>query len=302
MSRVAKTILAVSIVVCGYVIGGFADHASAATTRVQIGIAGTAQQYRTAGVHPTIHATYGILPGSDWHSVLAGDSALHATPLITWDPWTAPLAQIAGGAYDEYLLDSAQAARAYGGPIYVRLAQEMNGNWFPWSNNPTTYVAAWRHLVKLFRHAGARNVRWVWGPDLLTWFTENVKESTTSPYWPGARYVDLIGPTLVQFASESACEITCRMQTVDWLHATYHKPIWFAETKVDAAERYAWLGTLVTALRARPWIRAVVWTEYPSRGQATGQANTGEMNWQLPSDARARRLLLRASEAHRPSV
>jgi len=203
------------------------------------------------------------------------------------------LAQIADGSEDAYLIRQALAVRAYHGTVYIRLDQEMNGSWFKeWSGDPAGFVAAWRHVVDVFRSAGAHNARWVWGPDLLVGFSEAQKEADTAPYWPGAAYVNVIGATLVQFAFTPQCEIACRIITVDWLHSTFKKPVWFAEAKVDAAERYAWLRSLGAAMRTRPWIRALVWTEYPSLGQVNNAQPSGNMDWQLPTDRRARRLLL----------
>ena len=41
-------------------------------------------------------------------------------------------------------------------PLVIRLDHEMNGNWYPWSedqayNSPGEYVAMWRHVVDRFR-------------------------------------------------------------------------------------------------------------------------------------------------------
>jgi hypothetical protein len=93
------------------------------------------------------------------------------TPIIYWQP-TDPsdpgrgryerLRRIVMGKHDTYIRDWARAAKAYGGPVVVRFAHEMNGNWFPWSllnfdNSPATFQAAWRHIVRQFRAVGARN-------------------------------------------------------------------------------------------------------------------------------------------------
>jgi hypothetical protein len=167
----------------------------------------------------------------------------------------------------------------------------MNGNWFPWSGNPKMYVAAWRHIWTVFHEAGATNVRWIWGPDLLTNDTTSKFESVTARYWPGARYVNVLGPTVVAFAFETSCDISCRFARIDWLHSTFRKPVWLAETKVDAAQRYTWLRSLRTALVATPWVTGVIWSETASRGQAVGLDDSGNMDWSLIDDPLARWLL-----------
>ena len=100
------------------------------------------------------------------------------TPFIWWQP-TDPANPAAGvyeryqniikGKHDQYIRDWAKAAKAYGKPVIVRFAHEMNGDWFPWSmtsngNTPERFVKAWRHIVIEFRSVGARNVKFLWSP------------------------------------------------------------------------------------------------------------------------------------------
>lgn len=121
-----------------------------------------------------------------------------ALPMVTWEPWGADgrvfsLADIAAGRYDRYVNRSAAAAAAWGKPLYLRFAHEMNGAWYPWGrgtngNTPRLYIAAWRHLVRIFRASGADNVIWVWAP--------NQNFSGRFPfrqYYPGDRWVDWVG-------------------------------------------------------------------------------------------------------------
>ena len=99
-----------------------------------------------------------------------------AVPLVTWEPWTLDgrgfsLRGIADGRFDGYVRRAARSAAAWGHPILLRFAHEMNGTWYPWGRGkretlPGIYKAAWRHLVGIFRSAGADNVRWVWAPNV----------------------------------------------------------------------------------------------------------------------------------------
>ena len=55
----------------------------------------------------------------------------------------------------------------------IRFAHEMNGTWYPWAegvngNGPGDYVAAWRHVVGVFRRAKVSNVTWTWAPTCPT--------------------------------------------------------------------------------------------------------------------------------------
>ncbi len=103
-----------------------------------------------------------------------------ALPEITWEPWDPNggadqpqyrLRRIADGAFDPYLRRWARQVRAYGKPLVLRLAHEMNGTWYPWAvgvngNSAADYVAAWRHVRDLFEKAGADNVTWMWSPNV----------------------------------------------------------------------------------------------------------------------------------------
>ena len=116
-----------------------------------------------------------------------------SVPLISWEPWSwtdpgrsFPLRAIAEGRFDSYVRGAARTAAAWGNPIFLRFAHEMNGRWYPWgavgANTPADYRDAWRHVVDVFYEEGARNVRWVWSP----------YASTILPfrrYFPGDRWV-----------------------------------------------------------------------------------------------------------------
>jgi mannan endo-1,4-beta-mannosidase len=77
--------------------------------------------------------------------------------------------------------------------VVLSFVHEMNGNWYSWGYHHTTpaaFVAAWRHIVTVFRQQGADNVTWLW--------TVNVIEKTQgipSPaaWWPGRPYVTWVG-------------------------------------------------------------------------------------------------------------
>ena len=115
--------------------------------------------------------------------------------MITWEPWETSLAQIAEGGDDQYIYNAATAAAAWGKPLFVRFAQEMNGAWFPWAGHPGVYKKAWRHVVRIFREVGADNVRWVWNP----YAEGGVGQSPFAPYFPGGRWVDWAGLDVINW-------------------------------------------------------------------------------------------------------
>jgi mannan endo-1,4-beta-mannosidase len=120
-----------------------------------------------------------------------------AAPLVQMDPEgkDISIAAIASGKYDGYLSSYAEAVRAYGHPVILSFGHEMNGSWEPWGytrTSPAVFVAAWRHVVSLFRALGARNVTWLWTVNIIN-DTPKGKIPNPTPWWPGSSYVDWVG-------------------------------------------------------------------------------------------------------------
>ena len=110
----------------------------------------------------------------------------------------ADLKLIANGTWDEYFKQSAIAIKNFGGPVFISVNHEMNGNWYPYSQaapgSKTTaadYVAAWRRIVDIFNRNGATNVAWVWSPNV-----PDVGGVSYQSYYPGDNYVDWVGVSL----------------------------------------------------------------------------------------------------------
>ena len=114
-----------------------------------------------------------------------------AVPIVQMDPTNASVAAIAAGEYDDYLRSFAHRVREFGHAVVIGFGHEMNASWYSWGYHhvkASTFVAAWRHIVSLFRAQGAENVTWLW--------TINQDLKSTGPlvsWWPGARYVTWVG-------------------------------------------------------------------------------------------------------------
>jgi mannan endo-1,4-beta-mannosidase len=128
-------------------------------------------------------------------SQLALIAANRSLPIITWIPIDdgrrVPLAAIAAGRFDAYLERSARLARSFRGIVAIRFAHEMN---LPEHYNlaggekANVFVAAWRHIVRVFRHAGADNVRWIWSPNV-----DCGGRCPFAKFYPGNAWVDAVG-------------------------------------------------------------------------------------------------------------
>jgi hypothetical protein len=102
---------------------------------------------------------------------------------------TYSLAKIDAGRFDVQLRAYARAAAATRIPMMIEFGTEANGNWFPWSGpcngGPARFRDAYRHVVTVFRRAGARNVTWMLHLD--------ASAGRFAAYYPGSAYVDWVG-------------------------------------------------------------------------------------------------------------
>jgi mannan endo-1,4-beta-mannosidase len=232
--------------------------------------------------------------------------------MVSWEPWTpVPSAlgvaaqsapqpgyrniDVARGAQDRYITAFARSLARYPGAVYLRYAHEMNGYWYPWSHDPKAYRWAWRRMVRLFALAGARNVRFVWAVNANLYEPAGVWRRTLRRYWPGDRYVDLVGSTMIDFGGSKDYPVRAFAGRLRALRRSYRKPIVLAETNTDYRGRVRWLGDLRAMLRGMPWIRAIMWSQLPSRGKVQ-QRGTGNVDWDIRRDPAAASELRRIIE------
>ena len=150
-------------------------------------------------------------------------------PLVQILPVGVSLSAIASGSYDGYLRAYAEAVRAYGHPVVIGLGPEMNANW--WSYGYTrvpaaTFVAAWRHVVTVFRVAGADNATWLW-----TVAADGAGTGPISAWWPGATYVTWVGIEGF-YTRPSDTFNSVFVPTVDQVRTLAAKPILLSQTGV----------------------------------------------------------------------
>jgi hypothetical protein len=221
--------------------------------------------------------------------------------LVSWEPWTpVPTAHglqaqsrsqpgyrnidIARGAQDRYIMRFARSLARFRGTVWLRYAHEMNGYWYPWSRGARAYRWAWRRIVRLFDVAGARNVRFVWSVNANLYEPEAVWLHTARRYWPGSRYVDAVGSTMIDFGGDKDYTVARFAPRLRTLHREFGKPIVLAETNTEYDGRVEWLRDLRTMLRGMPWIRAVMWSQLPSRGKAHRTGAAGIVDWDVQRD------------------
>jgi hypothetical protein len=215
-----------------------------------------------------------------YSSEIANLSARGSTPMVSLEPvdengTDIPLSQIAAGNYDSYIHKAAGVAKAWGGRIMIRFAYEMNLNpraGIPWGggpgavggNTPADYIAAWRHVVGLYRADGATNAEFVWAP--------NVDDGGIpfTQYFPGDEWVDDVG--LDGYNWGSAFESTGHkwLSLGDTFASSYatltqlsSKPVIFTETASSeiGGEKASWIrrGFLNEIPQLFPRVTGVIW-------------------------------------------
>lgn len=172
-----------------------------------------------------------------------------AVPVVQINPVDVNIAAIADGQYDGYLTTYAKAVRSYHHPVILSFGHEMNGYWYSWGythTSPAAFVAAWRHIVTLFRALGVRNVTWLW-----TINTVHGDTSVPSPdtWWPGSSYVTWIGLDGYYVNSPSVFASVFG-PTIAAVRALTPKPILIAETAATpAAGQPAKIADLFAGIR-----------------------------------------------------
>ena len=174
-----------------------------------------------------------------------------AVPIVQMNPDGVRVAAIASGRYDAYLRRYAGAVRAYHRPVIVSFGHEMNGDWYSWGysrTSPATFVAAWRHIVTLFRVAGAGNVTWLWTVNIID-DPHYGKIPGPARWWPGGKYVTWVGIDGYYYHPSTAFS-SLFGPTIAAVRQITRAPILIAETAaVPAAGQPAKIADLFAGVR-----------------------------------------------------
>jgi cellulose synthase (UDP-forming) len=290
--------------VLGVTTGALARNSTTPWTMADLGTVNAFEQ--------AAHAHVGIVMWfADWQNARLQQSQLQAIaqrgsiPEISWEPWDYSknprnqpqytLASIIDGHHDAYIRSWARGLREFGGPVLLRFAQEMNGNWYPWAeatngNRAGQFVRAWRHVHDIFTTEHATNVKWVWAPAAGT------RDIRPSQY-PGDAYVDVLGLSAFNGGSalnwggwRSFARIFNHSERV--LHRIApSKPVQVSE--VASAERggskAVWITSMFGDLRRHPEVTSVIWFDVDKQA-----------NWPITSSRRAARAFAAGAAARFP--
>jgi len=115
------------------------------------------------GHHPAVAVSFAGIPFSaaDRTNIQGAADQVRrqgATLLLTLQP-TGGLASVTDAALTE-LRATLTRINDSGVPVIVRFAHEMNGSWYPWGEQPTEYVAAFRRLAAAVHAAPSSATMW----------------------------------------------------------------------------------------------------------------------------------------------
>jgi mannan endo-1,4-beta-mannosidase len=228
------------------------------------------------GVSPSIVVYYSAWYERFWPAFAQTAHDHGATVFVKLQPNSVTLASIAAGQSDTYLYEYARAVRAIKYPVLISFAHEMNGSWYPWGAghaSPAEFVAAWRHVVSVFRSVGATNVSWVWTVNSISG-----AEGDLIRWWPGANWVDLVGVD-GYFASASNNYSSIFGSTIKQVRSFATKPVLIAETSVgDIPDREQEIRELFDGARADHVI-GLIWFDLRQYPQ--------DHDWRLEGDSAA---------------
>jgi hypothetical protein len=207
--------------------------------------------------------------------------ALGFLPVLSWGSYREAtgadqprfrLSAIIKGRYDSFIRRWALGAKRWGHPFFLRFDWEMNTNAVPYSehangNGPGEFARMWRHVHRIFTRVGAKNVTWVWCPNIE--YEGSVKPLAS--LYPGSRYVDWTCLDGYNFGTNPSHPATWtpfasvfrQTYTLVTRKIAGSKPLMIGETSSTeiGGSKAAWItdafGTQLPA--AFPRIDAVVW-------------------------------------------
>lgn len=219
--------------------------------------------------------------GEGFQAQFAATARAHgAELLVDLDPTgNKNLTQIAHGAGDGWLRYYAREVAAYGYPVVISFAHEMNGNWYSWGagHQPASaYVAAWRHVVQLFRDEGASNVTWMWTVNS----TNAAGNNPLRQWWPGQAWVNWVGIDGYYYRSTDTFDSVFG-KTAAQIRTFTSAPILISETGVGTTpDRETQIKNLLAGVQANHML-GIVWF---NKAQHDGVAH---QDWRLQDDPAA---------------
>jgi len=182
------------------------------------------------------------------------------------------LYDILNGQYDDYFNNYAQDVKKFGHPILLRLDNEMNGQWCPYSSyffskDTDVFKAVWRHIHDIFTANQVTNVLWVWNPNDES--MPRAKWNNFLNYYPGDDYVDIVGLTGYNPGTSIAGEKWREFAAIyDPLYTQYSRlfdqPLIIGEFSSNSAggDKAAWMSKMFDQIGKYDRLKLAIWWNY----------------------------------------
>jgi hypothetical protein len=227
----------------------------------------------------------GMLPILTWESLPNLPPAVRTTVDQDYE-----MSKILNGDFNAYIDQFAQGIKDLGLPVVIRLDQEMNADYYPWSdtasyNQRGEYVRMWRYVVDRFRAVGAdRYVIWHWTPNRI----DDIPQKQIASFYPGDDYVDWVGVDGYWRNKSKAYDFAVTFaRTLGLLRALTDKPIFIGEVGATetSGHKVAWLNSFFAELPKNPDIIGFSWFNLTV---AIGSgASTTSNDWRINSSTSA---------------
>jgi hypothetical protein len=165
---------------------------------------------------------------------------------------------IVSGRDDRAIRQRAAEVRSIGKPVFLEWRWEMDRpNLRSQVGSPADYVAAWKHIRRIFAAEHATNVAWVWCPT-----AKGFARGDAAAYYPGDGEVDWLCADVYPGSTPQRSFEQVTQPFLAWA-ASHAKPIMIGEFGVPLSYgtqmRTQWLRAAGATVKAHPQIKALLY-------------------------------------------
>lgn len=177
--------------------------------------------------------------------------------LVSWSAAkTTNAASIINGNQDGVIRAAATNLKALGGNVLLRPFYEFDQpvGHPRYIGTPAQVIAAWQHTYNIFKSVGATNVRFVWSPMAF-----DFKKGVAQKFWPGAAYVDWVGPDGYNFPGAQWHDWDTIFGAAYSFAVAQGKPMIIPETASPAKDSRtpAWITQGAAWIQSHPDVKSV---------------------------------------------
>jgi hypothetical protein len=181
--RLALALPAAGLVVAT-AITGLGSSAAATTSKIYFGVDGTSSKAaRVAPMSVHTYSQYNLNPPNA-RMITMGNGNLSWNSVASAKPGSA--------TYNDFVR-WADVLKARTGPTLLTFSHEPEATGQKRFGNAAGFIAAWRHVVDIFRAQGAKNVQWTWQMTAYSFHVKSSDPRAAIKWYPGDAYVDDVG-------------------------------------------------------------------------------------------------------------